>query len=143
MPAALNAAVDDLALPAIPAAQGWARDYDGSRGPLLDLSQAVPGYPPPPSMLALLAETAGSTEATGYGEIEGEAALRDAYAAHVASLYGAPVAASETHITAGCNQAFVATAMAVAGAGEAVLMTQPCYFNHEATLSMLGIGARF
>ncbi len=143
MTLALNPAVDTLALPAIPAVQGWAREYDGSCGPLLDLSQAVPGYPPPPEMLDWLAEAAGSNEATNYGNIEGEPALRAAYAAHVSDLYSASVAAEETHITSGCNQAFVSAVMAVAGAGDAVLMTNPCYFNHEATLSMLGIGTRF
>ena len=35
-----------------------------------------------------------------------EAPLREAYAAEVASVYGAPVAAENIHITAGCNQAF-------------------------------------
>ncbi len=139
----LNPAIDALAFPAIPAVQAWAREYDGARGPLLDLSQAVPGYPPPPDMLRWLGEAAASTAATGYGNIEGEQCLREAYAAHVTALYHAPVSAAQTQITAGCNQAFVAAAMAVAGAGDAVLMTTPCYFNHESTLSMLGIGARF
>jgi len=143
MPTRLNPFVDSLAFPAIPAVQAWAREYDGARGPLLDLSQAVPGYPPPPEMLRWLGEAAASTGATGYGNIEGEDVLREAYAAHVAGLYGAPVGAAETHVTSGCNQAFVAASMAVAGAGDAVVMTTPCYFNHESTLSMLGIGTRF
>jgi len=104
MPTRLNPFVDSLAFPAIPAVQAWAREYDGARGPLLDLSQAVPGYPPPPEMLRWLGEAAASTGATGYGNIEGENALREAYAAHVAGLYGAPVGAAETHITSGCNQ---------------------------------------
>ncbi len=143
MPAALNPAIDRLDTPAIPAVQAWARGYGGACGPLLDLSQAVPGYPPPPEMLRWLGEAAGSAGATGYGDIEGEAALREAYAAHVSGLYGAAVVMGETHITSGCNQAFVAAAMTVAGAGDAVLMTTPCYFNHESTLAMLGIGTRF
>ena len=33
--------------PPIPEAQGWARAYAGARGPLIDLSQAAPGTPPP------------------------------------------------------------------------------------------------
>ncbi len=143
MPAALNPTIERLATPAIPAVQAWARAYDGRQGPLLDLSQAVPGYPPPPEMLGWLGEMAASVDATGYGNIEGEDALREGYAAHVSGLYGAAIAAGETHITSGCNQAFVATAMTVAGAGDAVLMTTPCYFNHESTLAMLGIGTRF
>ena len=138
----LNPAIDALAVPAIPAVQAWARSYDSAHGPLIDLSQAVPGYPPPPEMLRWLGEAAASTAMTGYGEIEGEPDLRAAYAAHLSGLYGATVQASEIHITSGCNQAFVATAMTLAGAGDHLLMTNPLYFNHESTLSMLGVGVR-
>ncbi len=139
----LNPVIDGMSMPAIPAVQAWARGYDGARGPLMDLSQAVPGYPPPPEMLTWLGEAAASTAMTGYGEIEGEPELRAAYAAHVAGLYDAAISPGETHITSGCNQAFLTAAMTVAGAGDAVLMTNPCYFNHESTLAMLGIGARY
>ncbi len=90
-------------------------------------------------MLKWLGETAASTAFTGYGAIEGEAELRQAYAEHVAALYGAAVAAGNIHITSGCNQAFICAAMAVAGAGDTVLMTNPYYFNQETTLAMLGI----
>lgn len=143
MKPALNPTIHGMSMPAIPAVQAWARAYDGARGPLLDLSQAVPGYPPPPEMLGWLGEAAASPAATGYGNIEGEDGLRSAYATHVSGLYGAPVAAAQIHVTSGCNQAFLCAAMAVAGAGDAVLMTNPCYFNHESTLAMLGIGTRF
>lgn len=143
MTAPLNPAIDALTAPPIPAVQGWARDYDGARGPLLDLAQAVPGYPPPPEMLRWLGEEAARAGATGYGPIEGEEALRENYAAHVSGFYKAPIRAAETHITAGCNQAFVAAVMTVAGAGDAVLMANPCYFNHDSTLAMLGIRTDF
>ena len=139
MKPSLNQTVDRLTTPPIPEIQNWAKAYDGRCGPLIDLSQAVPGYPPPPEMLQLLSEAGGSTSSTGYGFIEGEPALRDAYAEHVSSFYNTTIRASQTHITSGCNQAFIATAMAIAGAGETVLMTNPCYFNHETTLGMLGI----
>ena len=36
------------ASPPIPEAKAWVARYDGSAGPLIDLSQAVPGYPPHP-----------------------------------------------------------------------------------------------
>lgn len=138
----LNPIIDALSTPAIPKVQAWAQAYTGDHGPLLDLSQAVPGYPPPPDMLRWLSEAAGNPATTGYGNIEGEESLRTAYAAHVSKLYETNVHAAQTHITSGCNQAFVATAMALAGAGETVLMTNPRYFNHESTLAMLGIGTR-
>ena len=138
----LNTAVDALSMPAIPKVQAWARAYDGGHGPLLDLSQAVPGYPPPPDMLNWLGEAGRDPTMTGYGNIEGEEVLRESYAAQVSKEYETQISTAQTHITSGCNQAFVAAAMALAGADETVLMTNPRYFNHESTLAMLGIGIR-
>ncbi|YBV95856.1 aminotransferase [Phyllobacteriaceae bacterium JZ32] len=143
MPAPLfNPLVANLSAPPIPLVQAWTDAYSGAQGPLIDLSQAVPGYPPHRDMLKWLGETVSSAAYAGYGPIEGEAVLREAYAEHVACLYGAPVAADNVHITAGCNQAFIAAIMAVAGAGDTVLMTNPFYFNHQSTLAMLGIKSR-
>lgn len=138
-----NPLVERLSPPPIPAVQAWAKAYGGGHGPLIDLSQAVPGYPPHPDLLASLSQAAGSADLAGYGAIEGDTILRAAYATHVSLLYGAMVTASDIHVTAGCNQAFVAAAMAVAGPGEALLLTNPCYFNHETTLQMLGIEVRY
>jgi aspartate/methionine/tyrosine aminotransferase len=135
-----NALISRLSSPPVPAVQGWAKSYSGEHGSPIDLSQAVPGYPPHPQMLRFLGEAAASAAYAGYGPIEGESALRDVYADHVSQLYGATVSRGNVHITSGCNQAFVCAAMTIAGAGEAIAMTNPCYFNHEATLAMLGIG---
>ncbi|MBB4189164.1 aminotransferase [Sinorhizobium terangae] len=134
-----NPLVEKLSPPPVPSVLAWAKTYDGARGPLIDLSQAVPGYPAHPDMLKWLGEASASTAYTGYGAIEGEAELRAAYAAHVAGLYGAAVTADNIHITSGCNQAFMCAVMAIAGAGDTVLMTNPYYFNQETTLAMLGI----
>jgi aspartate/methionine/tyrosine aminotransferase len=122
---AFNPLVKSIQPPPVPSVQAWARAYDGSRGPLIDLSQAVPGYPAHPKMLELLGQTASSLAYTGYGPIEGDAGLRDAYAVHSAEVYGAGIAASNVHVTSGCNQAFLCAVMAVAGAGDTVLMTEP------------------
>ncbi|MDW5312612.1 aminotransferase [Rhizobium sp. PL01] len=135
-----NPLIAKLSPPPVPSVLAWAKAYDGSRGPLIDLSQAVPGYPPHPDMLKWLSETAASAAFTGYGAIEGEQVLRTAYAAHVSGLYGASVSDDNIHVTSGCNQAFICTAMAVAGAGDTILMTNPFYFNQQTTLAMLGIG---
>ena len=137
-----NPLVEKLAPPPVPSVFAWGRAYDGARGPLIDLSQAVPGYPPHPDMLALLKETSGSTAYCGYGPIEGEAVLRDAYSKHVSEVYEAEVSSENIHITSGCNEAFVSAAMAVAGSGQTVLMTNPFYFNHETTLAMMGVNIK-
>jgi len=137
-----NSLVSRLSAPPIPSVVAWGREYKGLNGPLIDLSQAVPGYPAHPEMLRLLAEAAGQQAMTGYGPIEGEPLLRKTYAAHVAELYGVDISGGNIHITAGCNQAFMCTAIALAGAGDTVALTNPFYFNHDTTLSMLGIGRR-
>lgn len=140
--APLNPDLIDTATPPIPEAQGWAKAYDGSSGPLIDLSQAVPGSPPPGELLARLAEAAARPEQARYGAIVGDLALRDAYAAETSAFYGAPISPGEIAITAGCNQAYVVTMMALARAGDNVLLPTPWYFNHEMTLNMLGIEPR-
>lgn len=140
--AKFNSLVSRLSAPPIPSVVAWGREYKGLKGPLIDLSQAVPGYPAHPEMLRLLGETAGQQAMTGYGPIEGEPLLRKTYAAHVTELYGADISAGNIHITAGCNQAFMCAAIALAGAGDTVALTNPFYFNHDTTLSMLGIGRR-
>lgn len=139
---AFNPLVEKLAPPPVPSVFAWGRAYDGSRGPLIDLSQAVPGYPPHPDMLTLLGEMASSTAYCGYGPIEGDADLRRAYAEHVSQVYGATLTPENTHVTSGCNEAFASAAMTVAGPGQTVLMTNPFYFNHDTTLAMMGVKIR-
>lgn len=144
MPSArINPLVATLSAPPIPEVQGWKKEYDGSLGPLIDLSQAVPGYPPHPEMLRWLGEAGGSVAMAGYGDIEGEPDLRAAYASWVSAIYAADIAAANIHITSGCNQAFMAAMMAIAGPGDTVLLTNPCYFNHETTLRMSGVGVDY
>jgi aspartate/methionine/tyrosine aminotransferase len=131
-----------VAAPPIGQAALWAKSYDGRNGPLIDLSQAVPGNPPPPDMLAKLAEASGSPDCARYGPILGDVALREIYAAHVSEVYGAPLTSGETAITAGCNQAFFVALISIAAAGDAVILPTPSYFNHTMALDMLGIETR-
>ncbi|WP_137181853.1 aminotransferase [Roseomonas sp. AR75] len=125
--------------PPIPAARAWAARYDGRAGPALDLTQAVPGYPPPPALLAKLAEAAGSAASAGYGPIAGDAALREALAADASAFYRAAIPASAVAITAGCNLAFAMAMQVLAAEGEAVLVPTPWYFNHHMALTMQGV----
>lgn len=139
---AINPNLIDTATPPIPEAQAWARAYDGAAGPLIDLSQAVPGYPPHAELLERLSRNAGEASTASYGPIEGDTALRKAYAAHVSALYDGPIDWRDVAITTGCNQAFFIAAIATAKAGDSILLPSPWYFNHKMTLDMLGIEAR-
>lgn len=134
-----NPAIAALTAPPVSVVQDWRGSYNDDKGALIDMSQAVPGYAAHPKMLAALADAAATPDAAKYGRVEGDDGLRNAYAAHLNEIYNSPVEMDETHITSGCNQAFVAAAIAVAGHGDEILMTRPCYFNHESALGMLGI----
>ncbi|MGG5807934.1 aminotransferase [Falsiroseomonas sp. CW058] len=138
---ALSSRIRRTAAPPIPAARAWAARYAGQAGPALDLTQAVPGYPPPPELLARLAAAAGSAACSGYGPIAGDAPLREALAADISAFYGAPVGAAGVAITAGCNLAFAMVVSVLAAEGEAVLLPTPWYFNHEMAMAMQGVRA--
>jgi aspartate/methionine/tyrosine aminotransferase len=107
--------------------------------PLIDLSQAVPGYPPALELRRHLGELLLDPAVHGYTPILGLPALRENYAAHLADFYGAPVAPREVGITSGCNQAFCLALMSLAKAGDQVILPRPHYFNHDMWLRMQGI----
>jgi len=137
--AAISPRVRATGAPPIPAARAWAARYDGRAGPEIDLTQAVPGYPPHPAMLDHLAAAAGTRAAAGYGPIEGDTGLREALAADMSGFYGAAIRPDHVSITAGCNLAFAMAATVAAAPGEAVMLPAPWYFNHHMALTMHGI----
>lgn len=138
----INPLVADVGSPPIPEAQSWTGRYDGSFGPLINLSQAVPGNAPHASLLERMAEAAGSAAGAQYGPINGDASLRQAYAAELSRLYEGRIEPADTTVTAGCNLAFFAAMMLLAHRGDAVLLPTPWYFNHQMSLDMMGIEPR-
>lgn len=128
-----------------PIAEAWrwveGRTFPAEK-PLIDLCQAVPGYPPADALTAHLAEQVKAPDTARYTGIDGIPALCAALAKRTGALYGAEVRADEVLITAGCNQAFAVAVMSLARAGDNVILPAPWYFNHKMTLDMLGIEAR-
>ncbi|MBB4041670.1 aspartate/methionine/tyrosine aminotransferase [Microvirga flocculans] len=138
----INPLVADVGTPPIPEAQAWTRRYGGTYGPLINLSQAVPGNAPHDGLLERMASVAASAAGSQYGPINGDAPLREAYAAELSRIYEGRIAPEDTAVTAGCNMAFFAAMMLLARQGEAVLLPTPWYFNHQMSLDMLGIEPR-
>ena len=132
----MNPLVQDTASPPIPQIQAWGRAYAGARGPLIDLCQAAPGYPPAPELLRRLGEAASDPACAKYGFIPGDTELREAYAAESGTSAGRVL------ITAGCNQAFFTALLTLVPRGRAVLLPTPWYYNHKMTCDMLGLEAR-
>ncbi|CAK5282496.1 unnamed protein product [Mycena citricolor] len=138
----LSRGLSSTASPPIPLAYQWGMQYDGTHGPKLDMSQGVPGDPPQPRLQSALATASSSVSSFGYGTAGGNAALRNAMAAQMRGIYGAGeqgLTADHLSMVAGCNMAFVAVIMALADAGDQVILPTPWYFNHQMTLSMLNI----
>lgn len=135
-----NPNLDGVAEAAIAVARSWVagRDFPADK-PLLDLSQAVPSYPPAESLRAHLAERVMAADTAVYTAIAGMPDLRAALARHLSDHYRGAVAAEQCFVTAGCNQAFCLALMALAGPGDDVILPAPWYFNHRMWLDMTGV----
>lgn len=129
--------------PPIAEAHSWiaGRSFPPDK-PLIDVAQAVPGYPPPPALTDRLAEAVKLPASSRYTAIEGTAELRQALAKDMGAFYGAAIKAEDTLIAAGCNQSFCLAIMALAGPGDEVILPLPYYFNHQMWLDMQGVKAR-
>lgn len=117
-------------LRSIPQAFEWAEAYVAtSERPLLNMSQGVPGIPPPKEVLDALAVASSDPTSCGYLPNEGDPALRQAAVEEMKHRYGqdADVTADDIVITAGCNLAFVSIAMALADAGDEMILPLPWY----------------
>ncbi len=139
-----NPLIEGVVTPPIAQAHGWVRQRAAPNGlPLLDVSQAVPSYPPAAELLTHLAELIVTDPKTGlYTDILGIAELRRALAAHLSDDYGGSLDHRQVAITAGCNQAFCVAMDALARPGEEIILPLPYYFNHQMWLDMRGIRAR-
>ncbi len=127
--------------PPIAEAMSWVRQGPRNRD-LINLCQAVPSYPPAEALQQEFGRVAQLPGTGGYTDIYGIAVLRSAHAGHIGADYGATIPADHVAITTGCNQAFAAAVMAVAKAGDDVVIPVPFYFNHQMWMTMLGVGMR-
>jgi aspartate/methionine/tyrosine aminotransferase len=136
----INSVLQSVSAPPIADAQAWVagRTFPADR-PLLDVSQAVPSYPPAHAMQRYLAEEIQKPGTALYTQIAGLPILREALAQALAQDYAGHIEAANIAITAGGNEAFSVAMMALAGAGDEVLLPLPYYFNHQMWLQTLGI----
>ena len=108
--------------------------------PLINVSQAVPGYPTSNAVLDHMTEALRDPQTSKYGHALGLPELREAYA-HELTGNQANVSDANIAITAGCNQAFHVGMTALAEPGTQVILPSPWYFNHKMSLDILGIEA--
>ncbi|PZF76265.1 aminotransferase [Aestuariivirga litoralis] len=138
---AVNPAVNRVEAPPIMEAQTWVRPGLRNRK-LLNLCQAVPSWSCAEELDAEVARLAHEPGISLYTDIYGIPELRAAIADHFSADYQGKVVAENVCVTAGCNQAFAAALMAIAKAGDNVILPVPYFFNHTMWLGMLGVEAR-
>ena len=97
---------------------------------------------PMPSCWSAWPPSPATAAGSQYGPINGDAPLRQAYAAELSRIYEGRIGPEDTAVTAGCNMAFFVAMMLLAHRGDAVLLPTPWYFNHQMSLDMLGIEPR-
>ena len=136
----LNPLLTAIEDPPIDEVQQWIRGRAfPEEKPLIDLSQALPSYPPAAELRNHMAELVVDPTMNGYTEIGGIPELKEAYASEVSQFYQTRVSSEEVFITAGCNQAFFLSMLTLGKAGDEIILPAPYYFNHRMTLEMLGM----
>jgi len=143
MPLPLNPLIAATARPPVMEAARWLRETPLPAGlPLINVSQAAPAVPPPLALREALAEIVLRDPAAHlYGPDLGLPALRARLAADWSAAYGGQIGADQVAITAGCNQAFTAAMVTLAGPGDEVILPTPWYFNHKMWCDMTGVRA--
>ncbi|MDB5412549.1 MAG: aspartate/tyrosine/aromatic aminotransferase [Rubritepida sp.] len=132
-----------LDAPPIPASRAWAERYVvRAEAPVIDLTQGVPNTPPDPGLLRRLGKAGADRALASYGPLEGEPALREAFAVETRRLYGGDVAAADVTITAGANLGFTLVMSAITTPGDAVLLPAPWFFNHPMALALRGVASQ-
>ena len=139
----LDLNIKKISEPLIPMAISWSNDYDGKYGDIIDMSQAVPSYPPHPKLIEEFVNSSSVKSLLNYGDIEGEKILRTNYSNHINQKYGTNTSFNQILITSGCNQAFIASVICLANKGDEIMISNPGYFSHELSLRMLNIKPKY
>jgi len=135
----VNPQVVATEFPPVTEAASWVRDRTfPTNKPLIDVSQAVPGYTTSEAVLDHMAEALRKPENSKYGHALGIPELRARYADTLCTSTN-EVSADNIAISAGCNQAFHVAMTAIVKPGEQVILPAPWYFNHKMSLDMLGV----
>ena len=146
----------------IPIARAWATAYsrNPTHGPLVDLSQGVPGTAPHQSVLEAISKLALDPSVAKYGPILGEPSLREALSVELNHLYdcssrvevngdaqpgrlgdpaGSGISPADVSISTGCNMAMMALIMSLCPPGSGVMLPCPAYFNYAMAMSLQGV----
>ena len=98
---------------------------------IVDLGMGNPDSPPPPHVIAKLAEVAAKPDAHGYSASKGIPGLRKAQAAYYARRFGVEVCPdTEVVVTLGSKEGLANLAQAITAPGDVILAPNPSYPIH-------------
>jgi aspartate/methionine/tyrosine aminotransferase len=119
--------------PIIPVVGEMIRNTPGA----ISLGQGVVSYPPPAEAFEEIANFLRDPELHKYQAVYGIPALLDLIREKLAAENGIDAGkGSRIVVTAGGNMAFVNALLAIADAGDEVILQTPYYFNHEMAIAM-------
>jgi alanine-synthesizing transaminase len=98
---------------------------------IIDLGMGNPDLPPPPHVIAKLAEVAAKPDAHGYSASKGIPGLRKAQAGYYARRFGVDLdPETEVVVTLGSKEGLANLAQAITAPGDVVLAPNPSYPIH-------------
>ena len=119
--------------PVIPIIHGLIRQYPDT----ISLGQGVVYYDPPPETARALRNFWATSANHRYGAVWGIPPLREALIAKLERENGIGIGDErQLVVTAGGNMAFVNALLAIADAGDEIILIGPYYFNHEMAVVM-------
>lgn len=108
----------------------------------ISLGQGIVHYGPPPEVAEAAASAAAAQTSHRYGLVSGRADLLAAIERKLLHENGVTVTpAHRVVVTAGSNMGFMNAVLAIADAGDEIVVMSPYYFNHEMAIGIAGCKA--
>lgn len=127
--------LETVQTPVIPVVGRWIAETPGT----ISLGQGIVSYGPPAEVVEAANVFGGRAEDHRYGPVEGLAPLVEAIETKLARENGITVRPhSRVVVTAGGNLAFMNAILAIADAGDEIVLPVPYYFNHQMAVVMAG-----
>ncbi|MBL8190502.1 MAG: pyridoxal phosphate-dependent aminotransferase, partial [Acidobacteria bacterium] len=124
--------IQSVQTPIIPVVGELIRQHPGT----ISLGQGVVWYPPPPEAFDQISVMLADASLHKYQAVYGIPALLELIEAKLRQENGIELNGSRIVVTAGGNMAFINALLAVADAGDEVILQTPYYFNHEMAITM-------